>query len=116
MYAFRSRIEYLVALIKAKRNYISINCYVYGLRAGNYIADVGYEVLTAVVMKSYILWDITACSALKVYRCFLTIFFARFLLGLFFDPEDGCDMFLGNFGWTQLVSFAASQEGAPLSL
>jgi hypothetical protein len=25
-------------------------------------------------------------------------FHAGFLLGLFFDPEDGCDMFLRNVG------------------
>jgi hypothetical protein len=28
-----------------------------------------------------------------------TCFHAGFLLGLFFDPEDGCDMLLRNFGW-----------------
>jgi hypothetical protein len=26
----------------------------------------------------------------------------RFLLKLFFDPEDGSDMFLQNFQWTEL--------------
>jgi hypothetical protein len=31
---------------------------------------VGFEVLTAVVMKSSIFWDITSCSPLKVNRCF----------------------------------------------
>jgi hypothetical protein len=55
VYAFRSRTEYVVALIEAKRRYdININCYIYGLRAGNYIADLGYDVLAAVVMKSHI--------------------------------------------------------------
>jgi hypothetical protein len=29
---------------------------------------VGFEVMTAVVMKSYIFWDITSCSLLKVNR------------------------------------------------
>jgi hypothetical protein len=43
----------------------------------------GSEVLTTVVTKSSIFWDITPCSLL-----------AGFLLGLFFDPEDGGDMFL----------------------
>jgi hypothetical protein len=31
---------------------------------------VGFEVLTAVVMKSSVFWDITPCSPLKVNRCF----------------------------------------------
>jgi hypothetical protein len=31
---------------------------------------VGFEVLTAVVMKNTIFWDITSCSTLKVNRCF----------------------------------------------
>jgi hypothetical protein len=30
----------------------------------------GFEVLTAVVMGSYIFWDITPCSPLKVNRLF----------------------------------------------
>jgi hypothetical protein len=30
---------------------------------------VGSDVLTAVVMKSYVFWDITPCSPLKVNRC-----------------------------------------------
>jgi hypothetical protein len=62
---------------------------------------VGFEVLRAVVMKSYVFWDITPCSPLEVNRrsggtyrraCFHT----GFLLGLFFDPEDLRDMFLQN--------------------
>jgi hypothetical protein len=72
------------------------------------------DVLTAVVMKSSVFWDITRCSLLKVKRhfgetchfhlqgrrisssCYLLN--ARFLLGLFFDPENE-DMFLRNVGW-----------------
>jgi hypothetical protein len=76
---------------------------------------VGFEVLTEVVMKSTILWDITPCSALKINRRFggtcrkkpawkqvallVTYFHAGFLLGLLFDSEDGNDMFLRNVGW-----------------
>jgi hypothetical protein len=47
----------------------------------------GSEVLTAVVMKRSILWDIKACIHLKVNRRFGHV--ASILLGLFFDPEDG---------------------------
>jgi hypothetical protein len=54
-------------------------------------------------LKSTIFWDITPCSPLKVSRRFgallATSFHARFLLALFFDPEDGGDMFLRNIGW-----------------
>jgi hypothetical protein len=66
---------------------------------------VGFEVLTAVLMKSTILWDITPCSLMKVNRRFggtcrrvplATCVHAGFLLGLFFDHEDGGDMFLRN--------------------
>jgi hypothetical protein len=45
----------------------------------------GSEVLTAVVMKGYN----------AVYSS-VTCFHAGFLLGLFFDPEDGGDTFLRN--------------------
>jgi hypothetical protein len=64
---------------------------------------VGFEVLTAVVTKRSIFWDITPCSPSKVNPRFrgtsranlpATYFHAGFLLGLFFDPEDGGDMFL----------------------
>jgi hypothetical protein len=75
-----------------------------------------FEALIAVVVKSPIFCDITPCSPLKVNRRskehVASIFrveetgmneVARsafyllhdgFLLGLFFDPEDGGDMFL----------------------
>jgi hypothetical protein len=78
------------------------------------LKGVGCEVLTAVV----IFWDITPCSPLKVNRrfggtCRLHLQgriisqarnqqesrSARYLLRLFFDPEDGGDMFLRNVGW-----------------
>jgi hypothetical protein len=59
---------------------------------------VGFEVLTAVVMKNTILWDITPCSPLKVNLLLATCLHAGFLLGLFFGPENGGDMFLRNVG------------------
>jgi hypothetical protein len=34
------------------------------------IYDVGFEVFTAVVMKSIIFWDMTPCSPLSFNRCF----------------------------------------------
>jgi hypothetical protein len=78
---------------------------------------IGFEVLTAVVMNITIFWDITACGPLRVNRRFgtayrlhlhgrkisraavlATCFHAGFLLDIFFDPEDGGDMFLRNVG------------------
>jgi hypothetical protein len=38
-----------------------------GFRKSNYK---GFEVLTAVVMKSTVFWDVTSCSPLKVSWCF----------------------------------------------
>jgi hypothetical protein len=35
-----------------------------------FISLVGFKVLTAVVMKSSVLWDIKLCSPLKVYQRF----------------------------------------------
>jgi hypothetical protein len=72
--------------------------------------SVKFEVLTAVVMKSAIFWDIMPCNPLKVNRRFggtyrfhlrallATCFRAGFLLGLFFYPEDEGHMFLRNDG------------------
>jgi hypothetical protein len=73
--------------------------------------------------KSSIFWDITPCSPLKVNRSFgetrclhlqerrtsqarnqheaggkHSLLHADFLLGLFFDPEDGGDVFLQHVG------------------
>jgi hypothetical protein len=51
-------------------------------------------------MKSTIFWDITLCSPLRVNPCLVaTCFHAGFLLGLFFDPDSGGDMFLWNISW-----------------
>jgi hypothetical protein len=46
-------------------------------------------------LKSFVIWDITPRIPLKVSeRALLAIrFHASFLLGLFFDPEDGGDIF-----------------------
>jgi hypothetical protein len=76
--------------------------------------SVGFEILTAVVMKSTIFWDITPCSLLQVNRrsggTYSLHFQGRkisqgssafrllqdgFLLGLLFDTED---VFLRNVG------------------
>jgi hypothetical protein len=55
----------------------------------NHFLDVGFEVLTPVVMKSTIYRDITPCSLLKSQPTFQRNTLASILLGLFFDPEDG---------------------------
>jgi hypothetical protein len=44
---------------------------------------IGFEVLTAVTMKSSVFWDITSCSPVL-------------------DPENGGDMFLRNVDWLSL--------------
>jgi hypothetical protein len=55
----------------------------------------GFEVLTAVVMKSPVSWDITPCSQFKFDGlCYLLQ--VGFLLCLFFNPKDGGDMSLRN--------------------
>jgi hypothetical protein len=68
------------------------------------IETVGFEVLTAMVVKSTVFWDNMPCSPLKVDQHFGETHYkqssapyllhAGFLLGLFFDPEDGGNMFL----------------------
>jgi hypothetical protein len=52
---------------------------------------VGFEVLTAVVMKNSIFWNVTPSR-----KFFLPLVQATFLLGVFFDPLDGSDIFLRN--------------------
>jgi hypothetical protein len=53
---------------------------------------VGFKVLTAMVMKCSIFWDITPCSLLAVRICYML--HDVFLVGSFLDPEDGGDIFL----------------------
>jgi hypothetical protein len=72
---------------------------------------VGFEFLTAVVMKSSIFWDITPCSPLKVNwrfggTCRLHLQGRKISRARNqresrwqADPEDGGDMFLRNVGW-----------------
>jgi hypothetical protein len=55
---------------------------------------VGFEVFTAVVVKSAIFWDVTPFSPLSVNRRFG----GKSCSAYFFDPEDGGDMFLRNVG------------------
>jgi hypothetical protein len=72
--------------------------------------NVGFKILTAVIMQSSVFWDVTPCSPLEVNRHFrgtagskfnnqaCYLFHAGFLLSLFFDPEGGGDISLRNFG------------------
>jgi hypothetical protein len=73
----------------------------------------GFEVLTEVIIKSSIFWDITPHSLLKDNRrfggacslyLFATYFHAGLLLGLFFDREDGGAMCLRKVGHFQLTT------------
>jgi hypothetical protein len=60
---------------------------------------------TDTVQKSSIFWNITIrwkstdVSEKHVPSLFSYLLQARFVLGIFFDPEDGGDMFLRNVGW-----------------
>jgi hypothetical protein len=57
--------------------------------------DVGFEVLTAAVMQSSILCYIeTGMKQVASKPLLATCFHAGFLLGLFFEHEDGGDVFL----------------------
>jgi hypothetical protein len=61
---------------------------------------VGCEILTTVVMKIYIFWDITSRRPLNVELCrAFYVLHAGFLLGLFSDTNYGRDMFIRNFEW-----------------
>jgi hypothetical protein len=54
-----------------------------------------FEVLTAVTMKNTIIWSVTPCSLVDVYRGFRG---RCCLLGLVFDLEDVKSTFLRNVG------------------
>jgi hypothetical protein len=81
---------------------------------------VRFEIFTAVVMKSIIFWDVTPCSPLTFCFLYISGFPARSLFCLppayllvlaeiiFFDPEDGGDMFLRNVGCNS-TDYTASQ-------
>jgi hypothetical protein len=84
------------------------------------------QILRVYKLKDTIIWDITSYSSLKVNRHFgrkyllhlqgrkdeqetsvkagykqsttCSCFNVGILLGLFFDPEEGCNMFLRNVG------------------
>jgi hypothetical protein len=125
--------------------------------------NVGFKVITGVIMKSYIFWDITPCCPLKVNRCFgvtshfhlqgrrisptelslppaftlvsclaysstlktetisssetwfwfqrtTTCFDVDFLLGLFFDLDDGGQRLLRNVYWHSRLHNVVSQN------
>jgi hypothetical protein len=63
-----------------------------GLSSMELVKVVGFEVFTAVVMKSIIFRDVTPCSLFCLPPAYLLV-----LAEIFFDPEDGGDMFLRNF-------------------
>jgi hypothetical protein len=52
---------------------------------------IAFDILTAVNLKIYTFWDIMLSSTLKVL-----LLASCWLFGLFFDPENGGDIFLKN--------------------
>jgi hypothetical protein len=61
---------------------------------------VGFEILTVVVMKGTIFWDMTQCSSVStdVSEGHIVSNFRVFCSAYFFGPEDGGDMSLRNVG------------------
>jgi hypothetical protein len=78
-----SRNTHAFAIHPELRNYTKCKSYYFIIR---------FEILTAVVIEGCIFWDINMLPA-----CYL--FYASFLLGLFFDRLDEGDIFLWKFGW-----------------
>jgi hypothetical protein len=66
---------------------------------------VGFEILTALVMKSTISWDIIPCSPLEV-NWHIRGTYCLHLQGRI-SPEDKGDMFLLNIGWISMDSLLA---------
>lgn len=60
----------------------------------SFSAFVGFVVLTTLVRKNSVFWDIKPFNPLKVDLA--TGFHAEFLIYLFFNPEDGGDIVLQN--------------------
>jgi hypothetical protein len=94
----------------------------------NPIKFVRSEALTTVIMNNSIFWDITLFNQLKVNRrfggrcriylqgllCLLHAPCSGFLLGLFFDPEDGGDIFLLNLRWLSATTQRyIAEDGGP---
>jgi hypothetical protein len=65
-----------------------------------------FEVVIASAVKHPLFWDITPYSLVKVKN--LTA--ASFLLTLFFDPEDGCNIFLRKVADFRLTTRSYIQE------
>jgi hypothetical protein len=74
-------------------------------RYTSYLRDyVGFEVLTEIIMKGSVFWDIAPCGPVQVENSFrgtslaCCLLHAYFLPGLLFDPEDVGDILLRNVG------------------
>jgi hypothetical protein len=76
----------------------------------NYCSSVGFEVLTEMVVQSFVLgynavlslkfnWHFGATCSFHLQGFACCLLHASFLLGLLFNHEDGGDMFLRNIGW-----------------